>query len=737
MDQRSPEKSMVRFENFDLDMQTGELRRNGTRIRLQEQPFQILALLLERAGEVVTREELQRKLWAADTFVDFDNGLNIAIKKLRTALGDDAETPRYIETLPRRGYRFIAQVTVDAAERAKPSAHRGAPLALVTKQEEPAVSAAVPESAIPLAVQPGAGEFGETGGPDGQVATLPSSDRSWKWIAIAAVMGAIAASLILWWTRSPAVPVVEAVEQLTDDGEPKQGRLASDGSRVYFNEGPAASWKIAQVSVTGGRTVFVDTRLVNPEIEGSAPDGSELLALLGDNADSSYPLWWLPLPAGEPRRLGSVVALDAGVLPDGRITFSTGSDLFVAEKDGSNPLKLVSVADTIWYSSGSPDGKRIVFGMGRGKTNSLLEVATDGTNLRTILQVSQDESLGSGAWSSDGAYFVYPVEHGRGSDLWALPMQTRIFHRSREPIRLTNGPLHYSSPRTSRDGTQIFAIGTKRRGELVRYDVKSHQFVPFLSGISAISPRFSKDGQWVAYVSYPDHTLWRSRSDGSERRQLTYSPMEVSWPFISADGTKVAFTICCYETYVIDMDGGLPQRIDDHSSAAHFSPDQNLLIMTSLVEGKHNGDKNPLQLKILDVRNGKISVVPSSEGKVGGQWISQDTVVAAQGDGTKLLIFDRKTEKWSELAAGNFVNWAISADGKYLTFTTGGADPKVQRLRFADRQIETITSLKDLRRVVDSVQIGGTEISVAPDGSPVFTRDIGTQEIYSLTVKWP
>ena len=74
---------MVRFENFELDMRTGELRRNGTRVRLQEQPFQILALLLERAGEVVTREELQRKLWSADTFVDFDNGLNIAVKKLR------------------------------------------------------------------------------------------------------------------------------------------------------------------------------------------------------------------------------------------------------------------------------------------------------------------------------------------------------------------------------------------------------------------------------------------------------------------------------------------------------------------------------------------------------------------------------------------------------------------------------------------------------------------------------
>ena len=110
-------------------------------------------------------------------------------------------------------------------------------------------------------------------------------------------------------------------------------------------------------------------------------------------------------------------------------------------------------------------------------------------------------------------------------------MQTGIFHRSRKPIRLTNGPLSYSGARPSRDGKQIFAIGTKQRGELVRYDMKSHQFVPFLSGISAIDPTFSRDGQWVAYTSYPDHTLWRSRSDGTERMQLTYPPMEVCVPF--------------------------------------------------------------------------------------------------------------------------------------------------------------------------------------------------------------
>ena len=100
----------TRFGAFDVDLRSGELRKHGIRLKLQDQPFQVLALLLEHPGDVVTREELRQKLWPADTFVDFDTGLNSAVKKLRDALGDSAEKPRYIETLPRRGYRFIARV---------------------------------------------------------------------------------------------------------------------------------------------------------------------------------------------------------------------------------------------------------------------------------------------------------------------------------------------------------------------------------------------------------------------------------------------------------------------------------------------------------------------------------------------------------------------------------------------------------------------------------------------------
>src|SRR5713226_8948929 len=110
---RSECAEILRFGVFEVDLRSGEVHKHGIRLKLQDQPFQVLALLLEHSGDVVTREDLRQKLWSADTFVDFDTGLNTAINKLREALGDSADSPRFIETLPRRGYRFIAPVTGD------------------------------------------------------------------------------------------------------------------------------------------------------------------------------------------------------------------------------------------------------------------------------------------------------------------------------------------------------------------------------------------------------------------------------------------------------------------------------------------------------------------------------------------------------------------------------------------------------------------------------------------------
>jgi Tol biopolymer transport system component len=558
----------------------------------------------------------------------------------------------------------------------------------------------------------------------------------WVWFAAIAAIVLFAVALTLWWKSPGAVPVVEGVTQLTDDGEPKPtlGKLVTDGARIYFNEGVTGSLRIAQVAVTGGPTAPVPTRFDNAFIAGFTPQGSALLTLVGGYADLKSQAWAVPLPIGEPRRLGNIEAQDADYFPDGRIIFTQGRDIYVAAKDGSDPRKLASTDGYPAYPTASPDGQRFaltVFGS-RLESSSLVEGVVNGSSIQPLLK-AQNTDVCCAQWTPDGRYLLFRRRNSNGyiTDIWALPTGAGFARSAPEPVRLTNGPIDYSGVVTSRDGKQVFALGTKRRGELVRYDVKSKQFVSFLSGVSAIDPTFSRDGHWVAYSAYPDHTLWRSRADGSDRLQLTYPPMRVMYPFISPDGKRVAFGTAQGEIYVVSMDGGTPEKVaGDNLTSATWSPDSTRLAMTVWLSG------NTVGLDTFDFRTGKRSLVPDAQGLMGGQWVGQDVLVAAPIKGTKLQTFDFKTQKWSDLVSAPVVNWATSPDFKYLYFTTGGSEPKAMRIRLSDHAVETITSLKELRRVADWEE-QNTQISVAPDGSAIFTRDVGTQEVYALSVKWP
>jgi eukaryotic-like serine/threonine-protein kinase len=565
------------------------------------------------------------------------------------------------------------------------------------------------------------------------VTAIDQPPRSrWVWPAAAAGVVALAAAGIAWWRIPPPVPVVESVTQLTDDGEPKPGDIGiyTDGSRIYFNEGAVGSRRIAEVSVNGGSTALVDAKLDSPQILGLAADGSTMLATTGSDESFARPLWSIPLPAGDPRRIRAIEATGAAYFPDGRIVFTSGQEVFAADKDGANQRKLASLPGVPFMPRVSPDGQTISIVMAQTAIPSLVEIAANGTELRT----ASSAVTGGGVWSSDGRYLLYPDS---SSDVWALPVQTGLLHRLKQPTRLTAGPLLYTSVCPSRDGKKLFALAAKQRGELMRYDSKSRQFVPFLSGISAVEPTFSRDGKWVAYASYPDGNLWRSRSDGSDQLQLTYPPMKVNVPRISPDGMKVTFYSDA-QTFVVDMSGGSPpERVakGNFNVGPVWSPDGKQLVVESAKEGDNIGDKNSLGLRIVDLRSGKISAVPSPEGMVGGWWVTQDTLVAATQDFTKLMTFDLKTQRWTELTAGPLTAWAVSPDGQYIYYSTGGAEPKAWRLRFADLKIEMITSLID---PTGMGKMGWVQaIDVAPDGSAIFTRETGTQEVYALNVRWP
>ena len=197
----------VRFGVFEVDLRGGELRKYGLRIKLQEQPFQVLVMLLEHAGEVVSREELQKKLWPADTFVDFDHGLNKAINKIREALGDSAGSPRFVETVARRGYRFLAEVKAADAIVAHPagSLSRSLPMATIPSLPDLAVNRATPNH------------------------YLPSLGMKISILVAVALMAFLAAWMLRF--RNLPSPVIRSLAVLPLDS------LSGDASQDYFADG--------------------------------------------------------------------------------------------------------------------------------------------------------------------------------------------------------------------------------------------------------------------------------------------------------------------------------------------------------------------------------------------------------------------------------------------------------------------------------------------------------------------
>jgi hypothetical protein len=378
--------------------------------------------------------------------------------------------------------------------------------------------------------------------------------------------------------------------------------------------------------------------------------------------------------------------------------------------------------------------------------------AADGKDLRAVPKRSDSLWECCATWTPDGKGLIFQVadrsaRDKNSADWWYIPAQHRLFHRSPDPVRLTNGQLSYyptNVPALSRDGSVIYATGATSRGELDRYDMKSNQFVPLLSGISATDPTYSRDGQFVAYLSYPDDTLWRSRADGTDRMQLTQPPLVPIFPFISPDGKQVVFVAVgnhLGDVYVVGTDGSPPRRIvQGHVAVAGWSPDGNLLVLSSWT-----GDRptpSDYFLETYDMRTGKRSTVPSSQGMIGALWAGQDILVAAVVHSNQLetgfRTFNLKTGKWNDLihlTSGHFVNWMTTLDAKCLYAVTDAADAPLLRIRLSDGHSETITSLKNFRRLVNPVT-GYMQVNIAPDGSAVFTRDIGTEEIYALKLRW-
>jgi Tol biopolymer transport system component len=288
----------------------------------------------------------------------------------------------------------------------------------------------------------------------------------------------------------------------------------------------------------------------------------------------------------------------------------------------------------------------------------------------------------------------------------------------------------------SKDGKKLFVVGALARGELARYDAKSTQFLPFLSGISADSVRFSKDRQRVAYVSFPEGTLWISKLDGSQRLQLSFPPLHAVLPSWSPDGKQIAFFDFTPgrtpKLYAVSVNGGTPRELipEDHQGQLdpNWSPDGTRIVfgVAPTIPGG--------AIRILDVGTRQISILPGSNGLFSPRWSPDGRYLAAMPfDSRNLMLFDFARQSWEEIAgvSASFPNW--SRTGEYLYFLHLRDHPCVMRVHIRDRRLERVADLTNFRQTGTF----GVWMGLAPDDSPLLLRDTGTQEIYALDWETP
>ena len=694
-------RSLYRFGVFELEAHTGELRRNGIKLKLQDQPYQVLLKLLEHAGQTVTREQLRSALWPADTFVDFETGLNTTIKRLRETLGDSAENPAFIETVPKRGYRFIAPVTAPNSG-----------------------SESVAEKAGPERVR---------------LSTILKLGA----VLILAVLS-VGFALRHWSTASSLPARVLDFTQLTSDGQAKQGRLLSDGSRIYFSEVLPVGRIVAQVSAKGGETTTIPTTVSNPRPADISPDGTELLILSGDisKKEETYggALWILPVAGGSARPVDNVVATDAvwGERAE-TILYCNGHDLYVVNRDGANRRKILTVSGYVESLRRSPNSQLLRFTMttrAMGGTSSIWEVSANGAGLREVVPGLPGSAACCGAWMAGNDDFLFQWTRAGRTDLWELPGNRSVLRPA--PIRLTAGPMNLSEPTASGAPNEAFVVGSIPRAELVKYVPQTAELVPYLSGISAEGVETSRDGQWLAYTLFPEGTLWRSNITGTERVQLTFPPMRAFLPRWSPDGKQIAFIGTAdgdhWTTYVIPAQGGVARQMipgNDETADATWTPDNKSIVFGPWKGGESRG------IKVLDLNTNQVSPLPGATEMWSPRTSPDGRYIAALSEqDSKMMLFDTRTQKWEQLSAdySGYPSW--SRDGKFLYFQDwnrgSGYPSRVVRTRISDRRLETVLDLKSLDRL--SIGTFMSWSGLAPDDSVLLSRNNSTQEIYA--VKW-
>lgn len=547
------------------------------------------------------------------------------------------------------------------------------------------------------------------------------------------------------------VPMVSNVTQLTKSQLilPPMGSeypMVVDGTRMYFSDWATNRLDVLEVSTAGGEAVrfpplFDDGTWVRPL--AMAPDGAQMLIATFNPENTSWwdALWMAPIVGGSPRRL--TAGYDATFSAHGQqilvLAVSSESpgqrDLILANADFSDPVTLGSVPGHLHWPHFSPDSSRIRFHIvpAKNKLSAIWEISADGTNLHPILPDWELTPHCCGSWTSDGKFYVFQATREGSTQLWAYrEKEGNESGADLEPVQITTGALDLQRPTLVEGGRKIFAMSWQLRGEVAKYnhEVESFVSIPELGSLSAEWLSWSRNQEQLAYVSFPEGGLWRSKHDGSNRLQLTFPPMRIWDPQWSPDGRSIAF--CGQlpgqfaQIYIVDADGGNLRPItteDGWQGSPTWSPDGTTLAFDA-------ARKNKIQL--LEVATGNVTDLEGSDGLWAPQWSPDGSYIALKSQGT-LKLFDVSTGLVETLLDDVSIErfyWAESNQYIYYhAWIWDAFDRSVFRVNIEDKAVQKVAPFGDAKGAWGTKSVWA---GVTPDGTPLIMRDLSIHHIYAL-----
>ncbi len=732
----------ITFGIFEVDLQAGELWKAGFRVRLAGQPFKVLVALLERPGEVVSREELQAQIWKSNTNVDFERAISGTINKIREALGDSAENPRFVETLPKRGYRFIAPVRSVLVERPEPA---GLPSSLQVSPLFVASEAVTAQIQLPSADVP-AVLVSEA--PKKIESARPGRLHEWSLRETLLALGllvALAVLLVRWAVQLPSSTVTSPprVTQVShfvpiSVGPPNAESfltLAIEGDRilapVLVN---GRSRQFAIFASTGeAQPIPMPDDLASATLADISPDGARLLLRSHLSSVSEQPLWTAPSSGGSGQRVGSVLAHDATWMPDGTgILYANEDELTLYKQEDGSSTPYARLPGRAFWLRWSPDGKLLRFTLMNPVTHttSLWEL-NPASHVQGPIANAQAAHLAAccGVWAANGNAFVFQAE----DNLWELQGRGR----QQRLLQLTNGPLRYLSPAAASTGNRIFFVGLDAHFGAQEFVEKTHRFeaVPaFLADANRIE--YTRDHAWVAWTD-ANEVLWRARADGSDKIRLSSNALEVFMAHWSPDGKRLAMMAReqdgLWQTYLVDAVGGKPEallRETRNSADPSWSADGRRLVYGRQPElmGKESG---PRTLQIMDLVTHQTEEIPNSEGLFSPRWSPDGAWIAALTlDQRSLMLYNISARRWHPLASTSAADPVWSSDSKAVYVHAFQADREpILKIAVPDGSVQIVADLGDLRdRETANYFFGG----LTPDDQPIVQPRVGTGSLYSL-----